>query len=463
MKNLLFLSMVLVLILIPTLSFADMSAPSYVVYSGYVSNPNGASYYKSTNEEAEIAGTIPFKTKIICHYNYGDSKFAFVLEGENFSYESDSTKFIDKYNVTIDDLTKYELGEKQNARTFENTIIYNLPTDATEGKVLGMIPSETDITVQPYRVNEEETGLWNGWTEWYYTSYNDVNGWIKIDNFGFLNKEITYYTDKNLLTKDGSFVPTLTTINEYYGFGGGLFSKAMFYYEDELVEADIEYDFANEINNEDLSSYTYEVLFEGMPLYEQANVKSKKAVDSIPVGTTLVGEYIVWGHAFKTWLGVRYEGSILWLYIGNMDSYRNKTTAEIQFENNKKTLAEAKEKNWDWIDDLNYPTDIAGVKRYYEFLLEDGRTYSEDAIEESDATKKIGDKKKGSLEELAKELEEISKVEDAVGITTETNSNAALGAATVAGLIVTVIVLLVVLIVTIVVIIILVNKNKKQG
>ena len=394
MKKFLFLCLIFVLLLIPTLAFADMGAPGFVVYSAYVSNPYGAPYYKTTDLEAEEAGIVPFQTKIICYNDYNERRLAFVLENEDFSYENNYVKYIDKYNVTINDLTKYSLGEKFEARTFANTIIYDLPTDATEGKVLGMIPIETDITVQPYMVNEEETGLWNDWTRWYYTSYNGINGWIKLDDFAFHYDDGNFVTAVNLLTDDGLFVPMLTNVKEYYGFGGIQFARAIFYYEGERVGYDEEIDVASKLEPDRIADHTYEVLFDGIALYEQANVKSKKIVESVPVGTTLVGEYVVWGHAFETWLGVRYEGSIRWMYIGEMHSYKNKSEAEKQFELNRQTLDNAKANNWDWYDDLNYPTDLVGLKRYYDYLINDGFTYSDKAIEESDATMKVEDIKK---------------------------------------------------------------------
>ena len=85
MKKVLFVCMVAILLLIPTLAFADMSAPGFILYSAYISNPYGASYYKTTDLEEEAAGTLPFKTKIICYSSYDDYRLAFVLENEDFS------------------------------------------------------------------------------------------------------------------------------------------------------------------------------------------------------------------------------------------------------------------------------------------------------------------------------------------------------------------------------------------
>ena len=457
MKKVVLFSLILALVLIPTIAMADMGAPGFVAYSGYISNPYGANYYRVDSDDAQVAGTVPFQTKIICHYNYSSNRFAFVDEGETFSYEDDAVKYVDKYNVTIDDLSKYNLGKMEEVRTFDNTIIYNLPTDATEGKVLGMIPSETDIKVQAYENDEKATGLWNDWTEWYYTSYNGVNGWVKLNNFAFLyeNKERETVTSKNLLSKDGAFIPMFTPVKEYYGFGGGQFSRAMFYYEGELVEYDQEQDVAIKAVPDEYEDYEYEILVDGISLYEQANVKSKKVVDSIPVGTKLVGEYVVCGHAFYTWMCVRYEGSLVWLYIGDLYAYKNKADAEEQFEYNRKTLEEAREKNWEWYTELNYPTSYDGLKKYYESHIADGITYSKAAIEESDASKRIGTAEvkteKTEIAESGNPLVEGPEIEAVY-------SNFATSTVVLIALIVSV---AIILLLTVVVIILLVNRKKK--
>lgn len=454
MKKFLFVSMVVILLLIPTLAFADMGAPSFIVYSGYVSNPDGAPYFKTTSLEEEPLGTLPFKTKIICYSSYDDYRLAFVLENENFSYENNSTKYINKYNVTINDLTKYSLGDKQEARTFANTVIYDMPTAATEGKVLGMIPSETDIIIQPYRVNEEETGLWNDWTQWYYTSYNDINGWIKINNFGFHYKSGDLVTDKNMLTNDGLFVPILTHVTDYYGFGGEQYSVGRFYYEDELVEVNLEEDFAYKVDKDDEDVYSYEILFDGVSLYEQANVKSKKVVDSLPIGTILNAEYVVYGHAFETWIGVRYEGSIAWMYNGELFSYRNKAVAEKTFVSNRELLNNARANNWEWTDEEDYPTDYEGLKKYYDNHIEDGLKYAEEVIEESDAKRLVSDKK-----EKIVDVESGEKVGDMMPSIRPSDSS--LGTNEMVVAVVAIIAFVVVVVATLVTVIVLVMKKRK--
>jgi len=442
------------LILIPTFAYADMGAPSFIVYSGYISNPYGAPYYNTTALDAEETGKVPFQTKIICHYEYNENRFAFVLEGEDFSYESGKTKYIDKYNVTIDDLTKYKLGDKEEVRTFENTVIYDMPTEAVEGKVLGMIPKETDITVQAYQVDEEATGLWNDWAKWYYTSYENINGWINIDNFAFSESyEREHITAKNLLSENGSFVPMFTPIKDYYNFGGGNFYNSIFYYNGEIVRYDNEEDVAGKA---DVDDEGYEVLFDGLALYEEANVKSKKVVDSVPVGTTLNAEYVVFGHAFETWMCTRYEGARAWVYIGDLYPYRNSEQAQKQFEDNKQTLEEARVNNWDWQTSENYPTNLDELKTYYENHIEDGLIYAKEPIKESDATKKVEDNK------TENNKEEIKDTNPNAEVVRPTREGGNLGTNEMIVLVVAIIGIVLVLVATMITIIVLVNRRKRN-
>ncbi len=457
MKKVLFLGMILVLLLVPTFAYADMGAPSFIVYSGYISNPYGAPYYNTTALDAEEAGKVPFQTKIICHYEYNENRFAFVLEGEDFSYDSGKTKYIDKYNVTIDDLTKYKLGDKEEVRTFENTIIYDMPTEAVEGKVLGMIPKETDVTVQAYQVDEEATGLWNDWSQWYYTSYDNINGWIKSDNFAFYydNEDKEYITVRNLLTEEGTFVPMFTPVKEHYYYRGEYFDRGVFYYNDEMVKYDIEADVAGKVDNDD--DYTYEVLFDGIALYEQANVKSQKVVDSVPVGTTLAAEYVIYGHAFETWMCVRYEGARAWMYIGDLYPYKNSQDAQKQYEQNKQTIENARANNWDWYDNVNYPTDVEGLKKYYEKHIEDGLIYAEEPIKESDATKK---EEKINSDNNVNGTDEMTIKPDTDNIR-PTREEGNLSTNEMIVLVVAIIGIVLVLVATMITIIVLVNRRKR--
>ena len=193
MKKILLISLLLTFILCTSV-FADMSAPTIITYSAYVSNPDGATYYSSSvNEEA--IGTVPFGTKIIISSYGSRDREHFILEGEKFN--EDPYKYINASDYTIEDLSNYELGEKNEYMALNNAKIYSMPV-ANDDKVIGSIPNRTIITAQPY-LADESLGIYNDWASWYYTSYNGVNGWINIDNIAIKEENLDKRKRKNLI------------------------------------------------------------------------------------------------------------------------------------------------------------------------------------------------------------------------------------------------------------------------
>ena len=84
-------------------------------------------------------------------------------------------------------------------------------------------------------------------------------------------------------------------------------------------------------------------------------------------------------------MGFTYEGKKVWMYIGEMYLYKNQEQAENQFKSNQEIIDNARANNWDLYNEIHYPTNIDELKKYYQFLLDDGVKYSKKAIIESDA------------------------------------------------------------------------------
>ncbi len=366
MKKVLLFAILLVL-LIPTLSLADMDVPMPILYKAYVSNPNGAEYY---DDNGSKLGSLEFQTLIFCTYGYTEyerpEKVRFVTENEKFDSTS---KYISASDITVNDLGKYELGDKEEVKVVKDTIIYDLPQDYTDnGNVLGTIPAGTDITIQKYSNISKETGLdVSSWSIWYYTSYNGINGWINAneENVGFAWKyinDLEYITARNLLSEKGIFVPMNTKINEYYYFVGGT-GNGFFYYQGDVVRATRYYDIAHK-DSETIHSYT--ILFEGIPLFEQANVNSKVIQDSLTSGETIVPEYEVsWN--FPLYIKITNNGEEGWVYVEPLVSYD-------LIENKEDNLAS----NQDYVENLS---------NYYFESLEKQKSFEADKIiEKEDAT-----------------------------------------------------------------------------
>jgi hypothetical protein len=295
-------------------AYADMSAPSGVVYVAYISNPDGAEY-KVNNQ---IAGTIPFQTKIICQVSdYSIQEpftIPFCLEGETLSTKWEERKIISASDITINDISTYKLGEKRNARVFDKDAkLYDIPNNNIAGKVITSVPFETDIIVQEYQVDTAVGAFDNDWSRWYYTSYNGNNGWIIDSSFAVKEERSNInVTSKNMITDKGTFVPMYTEMKEIYEYRGENHWSGVFYYNNEPVSINLINDIAYKISDSKAED-SYKVLFSGVSLYEQANVASKKVVEDIPVDTVLVPEYCVEYNVVE-WIGTTYNGIKGWLY-----------------------------------------------------------------------------------------------------------------------------------------------------
>jgi len=330
-KKVLILVIIILSVLLSCISYADMDAPQPVIFTAYVSNSNGANYYKDYYENSEKLGTIPFKSKIICSFYDGSSSYAsFVFENEKYSFENE--KFIDLNDITIDDLTKYELGNKTKVKTFEEAKIYNLPSK-DEGTVIGRIPFFTDIEVQPYKGAVDTNVGVSSWSYWYYVSYDGLNGWIGIDSFAKKYDAGNSFVAHDIKTKDGKVLPYKTLLSESYSFGGGKHTTIAVVYDGVAYFLERE----NDITSSDLffnNAKTFTTPFDGIPLFEQASKNSKKVVNSIPANANLPIEETAVGWNYPEWLLTSYNGVEGWLFIGGLDYTLEEVNKHLELNKN---------------------------------------------------------------------------------------------------------------------------------
>ncbi len=335
---------------------------------GYVSNENGTPYYIYKNGQYIEQGIIDFNQKIICVITSWDTnKFDFWLENEKIDVDFGAGKYIDNNNVVIEGLADYKLYKERPARVFGDAYIYSIPTDVfseveSEKLIIETIPSETDIVVQGlnYYSTDKEEGNPPGW---YYTTYNDVNGWVKRSSLGFkvVNLSDVFFgkgllTSRNLLSSKGLFVPTYTPINECYYLEKDIYA---FYYYSDYVLFDYKKDIARKLDDED----SVEILFDGIKIYEQAHFDSNVVYNNIPVGAKLVVDSVVADYRKFFWLGVTYNDIKGWIYInigydalGDLyTSYRNREQALETFRWNEE----------EYHDPLYYPTTFEELSQAY--------------------------------------------------------------------------------------------------
>ncbi|MBR6252967.1 MAG: hypothetical protein IKR04_03920 [Clostridia bacterium] len=327
MKKIILLLIVFVLILIPTLALADMGEPSSVIYKGHISNKYGAIYYTLEDGAYVDVGTLPLGTTIIFRSTHGE-KTPFIYERETFRSE----KYIDRKDIAIDELYSYKLDVNKPARIFEDTDIFDMPLDIddTDGHVIGKIPAQTDITVQEYVA--DDSLLNNGWSEWFYVSYDGVEGWIKNTRLAF-KTEKSVITSRNFYSGDEILVPEYTAFDTYYQFAGDNYTTGVFYYSGEAYEFNTKGDIAYYIPEDERENYTFTIEFDDIELFD--STEAKEAVVKIPNGTTLSGDYITEGEVGIGWLCTTYNGVRGWL-----DCYTLNERTDEERLRNKKDLAQ---------------------------------------------------------------------------------------------------------------------------
>ena len=335
--NRILIAILLFVFSISTVTLADMAGPAEMLFPGFVSNPNGATYYdteRQNNEYVKVEqGVLPFNTKIIVRYKDDDNFY--------FCYiDNDDDSRIDYYYIGVDDITldNFEnyLGEPHSATVFEEVKIMDSPFGRFDNEeqikehTLGIIPPESKIEVRDYLKHDD----WNNYVAYKYVSYNGINGWISTSCCAYLQSGYYsgYVTSKNIETSKGNIIPMLTPIKEYYSFDGEGYFSIVIYYNGEYARLSTDGDIAARLTE----VKEYDLLRDGI-LYEQANFESKILENVIPEGTVLQYDYYTeWNYI--DWIHTTYNGLSGWCYVADIEA--NKDGAPIRDSNMEEIIEE---------------------------------------------------------------------------------------------------------------------------
>lgn len=164
-----YLFIITILLILPTVVNADLMAPEMLSYDAIVKNPNGADYYES--DESKV-GTVPYGTEITVLYD--DGSYA------NFEYKDDtyiiklsdirSTK--DKVSFNDKDVIKLDSKNTYSLVALEDLKIYAGPGRAYN--VIGSLKKYDKVVIlYEQAIIESDTSLWGG------IQYNGIDGWIE--------------------------------------------------------------------------------------------------------------------------------------------------------------------------------------------------------------------------------------------------------------------------------------------
>ena len=309
------LFLVLTIISIGIISFADMGAPIISPYEVYVSNINGAKYTYYDKEQKEAI--LPYETKITINFEYEDNG---VLYG---SFDAENNR---NGTIKLEDVTVLEKIKNSDNVDFSKEIgikilkekgleIYNGPSKVYS-KTKVKIPVNTEL--KAYREKEQYSD-----NPWFYVTYNGTSGWVcELDgSIGYksewfdkimIPKQMDIYSDITRTKKVGT-VPANTIITNFLEVDA--WSHSYYINYNNISGFVSKYEIA--VQHEESETT---VNYKNAKLYSEADLNSNPVTSEIPIDTKLKYN---WSDDVRAtgWMYASYNNTKGWYYYVESTEY----------------------------------------------------------------------------------------------------------------------------------------------
>lgn len=327
-KKVLTLILILLIVLFSKEVFADMSAPEIRPYTAYVSNPEGADYYKYDSEidGYKKAGKLEYGTEIEVIYENIQNEIKYASFSNNGDYV---IKTIDIKAVE----TEFEVDYDKSIQVI---ILAKDGIEMYEGPAYGF--SEMGITIPKGTklIAHMIEGIDASFTPWYYVTYKDNSGWICTLNgvVGHKNSDIynlvlpraTKIYEDNELTKQIKELPANTLITDFLNVD--MWSRNYYVTYDGTSGYMSVYDCATDWDTE----FEWTVNYNDVKMYKEGSLNGEILVNNIPEGTVLKAEYMTDYRGYG-WIYTTYNNKKGWVFIvEDGDDYKQLLEQELQDE-----------------------------------------------------------------------------------------------------------------------------------
>lgn len=304
MKKIIYLLVGVLLIIMPLNVLADMGAPVIKEYKASISNPNGASIYKSEyKEDKQIltkVGVLEFEKEIEITYEEKINDKEYVSYFDNGWYyvqAADVLAIEDEYN--IEQATKIN---KKATILAENGV--KMHTGPAAGyKVVGStIPKNEEIELS-YEYSSE--GLY------YYTEYKGQEGWISIGNgaVGMESENTKFIVVEDIpIDKTDIIIPANTLLKPKYKLDAWTSNKNSY----------IEYEgYEGLISDENLCYFGYDFYYrikQPVKMYTKASKDSKVIDKEIRINDLIKSNCSTARYGEGGWMYITYDNQNGWVY-----------------------------------------------------------------------------------------------------------------------------------------------------